>query len=80
MPTDPLVLSDDRRHQVPVTLLIGRDRPRRSSAACSPSGAPWADEFDAIDDAEVVKLGTGHWPQFSQPDALAQAILAGGRR
>ena len=38
--------------------------------------APWADEFDAIEDAEVVKLGTGHWPQFSQPEALG----AGDRR
>jgi pimeloyl-ACP methyl ester carboxylesterase len=23
-----------------------------------------------------VKLGTGHWPQFSKPDALAREIVA----
>ena len=34
----------------------------------------WAAEFDAIEDAEVVELGTGHWPQFSQPAS------AGARR
>ena len=30
---------------------------------------------DAIEDVEVVKLGTGHWPQFTQPEALGRAIV-----
>ncbi len=78
VPTDPLVLGDDRRHQVPVTLLMGgmSEAELRGMLA---QWAPWAQAFDAIDDAEVVKLGTGHWPQFSKPDALAQAILAAVR-
>lgn len=31
-------------------------------------------EFAAIAEAEVVRLGTGHWPQFSAPDELAWRI------
>jgi pimeloyl-ACP methyl ester carboxylesterase len=75
VPTDPLVLTDDRRHQVPVTLLMGgasEDELRKQLS----EWAPWADAFDAIEDSEVVKLGTGHWPQFTKPEALSREILA----
>ena len=79
VPTDPLVLSDDRRHQVPVTLLMGGMSEEELRGMLS-QWAPWADAFDAIDDAEIVKLGTGHWPQFTKPEALSQAILAAAAR
>lgn len=36
---------------------------------------PYAEEAAAIDDATVVRLGTGHWPQFSAPAALARALV-----
>jgi len=75
VPTDPIRLVDERRHQVPVTLLSGGQTEEEFRATITQWG-PWADEFNAIEHAEVVKLGTGHWPQFSQPDALAQAIVA----
>jgi len=32
-------------------------------------------EFTKIRDVEYVDLPTGHWPQFTRPDELAQAIL-----
>ncbi len=35
----------------------------------------FAAEFAAIAEAEVVRLGTGHWPQFSAPDELARRII-----
>jgi pimeloyl-ACP methyl ester carboxylesterase len=75
VPTDPLVLTDDRRHQVPATLLMGGMSEKDLRGMLS-QWAPWAEAFDAIQDAEVVKLGTGHWPQFTKPEALSQAILA----
>ena len=74
VPTDPLVLGDDRRHQVPVTLLMGGMSEQELREMLN-QWAPWAEAFDAIDDAEVVKLGTGHWPQFTQPEALGRAIV-----
>jgi pimeloyl-ACP methyl ester carboxylesterase len=74
VPTDPLVLTDDRRHQVPVTLLMGGMSEEELRAMLG-QWAPWLEAFEAIQDAEVVKIGTGHWPQFSKPDALAEQIL-----
>ena len=37
---------------------------------------PYAEEFRAIDDAEVVRIGSGHWPQFSVPNRLAALLDA----
>jgi hypothetical protein len=36
----------------------------------------WAAELGAVQDLEITELHSGHWPQFSQPDNLAAAILA----
>ena len=33
-------------------------------------------EFPKLRDLEYVDLPTGHWPQFTRPDDLAQVILA----
>lgn len=73
VPTDPIALGDDRRYQVPVTVLSGGfdDAEFRGFVA---QWGPYATEFEAIADTEIVKLDTGHWPQFSQPQRLGQAI------
>lgn len=34
----------------------------------------YADEYRAIYDVTVEMIGSGHWPQFSQPDRLAALI------
>lgn len=75
VPTDPIALRGDRRHALPVTILSGgmdEETFRRVIAQWGSYGG----EFDAIADAEVVRLGTGHWPQFSDPAGLARAIVA----
>ncbi|MFT4219531.1 MAG: alpha/beta fold hydrolase [Microbacterium sp.] len=75
VPTDEVTLGDDRRHAVPVTLLMGgMDEPAFRGAVAQ--WGPYGAEFEAIQDAEVVKLGSGHWPQFSKPAELAAAIVA----
>lgn len=74
VPTDEIALVDERRFQVPVTLLSGS----MDDAAFREAVKKWGrynDEFTSIADATVVKLGTGHWPQFSAPERLAQAII-----
>ncbi len=75
VPTDPLPLTDPARHGVPVTLLMGGMDEAEFRGAVANWG-PYGEEFGAITDAEVVRLGTAHWPQFTKPDALAEAIVA----
>lgn len=75
VPTDPIVLDDEARHRVPVTLLMGGlDRETLESEL--ENWGPYADEFRAIEDAEVVRIGSGHWPQFSMPERLAELLVA----
>lgn len=74
VPTDPISLRDAARYDVPVTILSGG----MDAAAFRAEISRWgrhADEFDAIADASVVRLGSGHWPQFSQPERLSAAIV-----
>jgi pimeloyl-ACP methyl ester carboxylesterase len=39
-------------------------------------GSPWVAELARLRDYELVDLPTGHWPQFTRPRELAEAILA----
>lgn len=73
VPTDGLTLRDERRHGIPVTILSGRLDAESLPAVLAEWGS-WAEEFGRIHDAEVVHLGTGHWPQFSQPTAFAEHL------
>ncbi|HYP73016.1 MAG TPA: alpha/beta hydrolase [Microbacterium sp.] len=74
VPTDAIELTDTARHRVPVTLLMGGlDEPTFRGLV-----ARWGahgEEFGAITDAEVVRLDTAHWPQFTQPGRLADALV-----
>ncbi|MFJ4225314.1 alpha/beta fold hydrolase [Microbacterium sp. NPDC089695] len=72
VPTDPIVL-DGGRHRVPVTLLMG-GLDQESLESDLDAWGSYADEYRAIDDAEVVRVGSGHWPQFSVPARLADLI------
>lgn len=75
VPTDPIELGSEARHRVPVTLLMGGlDRETLESEL--EQWGPYAEEFRAIDDAEVVRIGSGHWPQFSMPSRLAMLLDA----
>lgn len=75
IPTDEIALNDQRRFDVPVTILSGGMDDATFRSAISEWGR-YAQEFSAIRDARVVRLGTGHWPQFSAPQKLAGEILA----
>jgi len=78
VPTDPVRMAGTARHRVPVTILSGPFDAEGVTAMVSEWGA-WADEFAAIDDTEVIRLGSGHWPQFSQPDRIAAVLAAAVR-
>lgn len=73
VPTDHLPLTDERRFGIPVTILSGQLDAESLPAVLAEWG-PWAEEFGRIRDTEVVHLGSGHWPQFSQPAAFAETL------
>lgn len=79
VPTDALALSSAARFRVPVTLLMGDMDHATVEAELDKWGA-YADEFRAIDSAEVVRIGSGHWPQFSVPQRLGQLIAEAAAR
>ncbi len=73
--SDPQQLSDERRYDVPVTVI-----------ACEFSAAmirewieqehPFVRELAKIRHVDYIDLPTGHWPQFTRPAELGRAILA----
>ncbi len=77
--SDRQVLSDPRRYDVPVTVIcceFSTDQLRAWLAG----GDPFVAELGRIQDAELVDLPTGHWPQLTRPRDLADAILAAVER
>jgi pimeloyl-ACP methyl ester carboxylesterase len=77
--TDPQVLRDERRFEVPVTVIaceFSADQVRRWIA----EGHPAVAELARIKEVELIDLPTGHWPQLTRPADLAAAILAAADR
>jgi pimeloyl-ACP methyl ester carboxylesterase len=73
--SDPQRLSDERRYDVPVTVIACEF----SSAMLREwvaQGHPAVRELARIRDVGYMDLPTGHWPQFTRPAELGQAILA----
>lgn len=73
--TDPQQLSDERRYDVPVTVVCPEFTSEILRGWIGQGMAP-VQEFTKIRDVEYVDLPTGHWPQFTRPEELARAIVA----
>ena len=71
----PQRLSDERRYDVPVTV-IATEFTSEMLRQWIEQGAEPVREFTKIKEVEYVDLPTGHWPQFTRPDDLARVILA----
>lgn len=67
-------LHDKRRYEVPATV-ISCEFPSSLLQEWIDSGHPFVAELARIHDVEFVDLRTGHWPQFTKPAELGQAIL-----
>jgi len=68
-------LSDERRYDVPVTL-IACEFPTDTIRKWLEQDHPAVRELGKIRDVDLVDLPTGHWPQFTRPADLGRAILA----
>jgi pimeloyl-ACP methyl ester carboxylesterase len=73
--TDPQRLSDERRYDVPITV-IACEYSSAMLRQWMDHGHPGTRELARIREVDYVDLPTGHWPQFTRPKELAAAILA----
>ncbi|GAA1522108.1 pimeloyl-ACP methyl ester carboxylesterase [Agromyces terreus] len=76
--TDPLVLRDDRRYDVPVTV-IACEFPSSTLVDFIAADAGFTRELARVREVAYIDLPTGHWPQFTKPVQLGQAIAAAVR-
>ena len=72
-------LYDERRYDVPATV-IACEFPSAQLLEWVSGGHPFVAELARIRDVEYVDLPTGHWPQFTKPAELGDAILAAVER
>jgi len=68
-------LSDERRYDVPVTVICTEFTSAMLRGWIEQGLAPLR-ELAKIRDVEYLDLPTGHWPQFTRPEELARAIVA----
>lgn len=73
--SDKQVLYDERRYDVPATV-IACEFPSSMLLDWVASGHPYVSELARIRDVDYVDLPTGHWPQFTKPVELGEALLA----
>jgi pimeloyl-ACP methyl ester carboxylesterase len=72
---DPQRLSDERRYDVPVTV-ISTEFTSQMLVDWIGQGLAPVREFTKIRDIDHLDLPTGHWPQFTRPEDLGRAIVA----
>jgi pimeloyl-ACP methyl ester carboxylesterase len=77
--TDLQQLSDVRRYDVPVTVIC-TEFTSAMLRGWIEQGAEPVQELGALSRVDYIDLPTGHWPQFTRPDDLAQLIVAQLRR
>jgi len=72
--TDPTHLTDERRLDVPATV-ITCEFPTEQLRHAMAEGHPWFTELARLRQVEYVDLPTGHWPQFTKPAELAAVMV-----
>jgi pimeloyl-ACP methyl ester carboxylesterase len=77
--TDVVRLTDERRYDVPTTLVCPEFRATDLKEWLADGAEPLA-ELIRIHDLEYVDLPTGHWPQITKPDELARVLLDAAAR
>ncbi|HEU4808711.1 MAG TPA: alpha/beta hydrolase [Homoserinimonas sp.] len=72
--SDRQQLGDERRYDVPVTIICCEFSSDALKKWMS-DGAPYFAELAKVKNATLVDLPTGHWPQLTKPRELASVIL-----
>jgi pimeloyl-ACP methyl ester carboxylesterase len=66
-------LTDDRRYDVPVTLICPEFSPEQAKAWIASGEVP---ELPLVKRLDFVDIDSGHWPMVTQPGALARLLEA----
>ncbi len=69
------VLSDERRYDVPVTVITS-EMPESVLRDLMAKGHPYVAELAKMKQYDIVELPTGHWPMFTKPVELATLVAA----
>lgn len=72
---DTVSLTNDRRHSVPTTLICC-SLPSSQVLELAQSRHPMFAAVNDLLDVQTIDLPTGHWPMWSRPEDLANAIAA----
>lgn len=73
--TEKQVLSDERRYDVPVTVITS-EMPESMLRDLMAREHPYVAELARVKHFEIVELPTGHWPMFTKPTELATLVAA----
>jgi len=73
----PSQVGNEARRRVPVTV-ISTGAPAAVLRSAAEGGEAWAAELAALE-VQYVDMPTGHWPMFSRPTDLAEAIKLAAR-
>ncbi|MHA7985400.1 alpha/beta fold hydrolase [Rathayibacter sp. CAU 1779] len=71
---DPLHLTDERRLEVPATIVIST-MPAEQMQEFLDQGAAWLGDTGRLSSLHVVDLPTGHWPQYTKPGELSELVV-----
>jgi pimeloyl-ACP methyl ester carboxylesterase/uncharacterized damage-inducible protein DinB len=72
---DPVRLTDERRYEIPTTVICPEFTSEALKGWIAEGMAP-VQEFTKLRYLDYIDLPTGHWPQFTRPEELGRAILA----
>ena len=75
VPSDPQQLTDERRYDVPATI-IACESPSAALREWMAQGEPALAELAKVRDVTWFDLPTGHWPQFTRPEELGRLLAA----
>jgi pimeloyl-ACP methyl ester carboxylesterase len=73
--SDPVTLTDERRWDIPATV-ISSTMPAALLEELMEKGHPYVAELARVRRRAILELPTGHWPQFTRPQELGEAIVA----
>ncbi|MGI6877172.1 alpha/beta fold hydrolase [Microbacterium sp. gxy059] len=72
--SDPIVLRDERRRDIPITVIATTISPAQIDQLIE-AGHPIASELAAVRDRTIIDLPTSHWPQLTRPEDTARILV-----